>query len=82
MNHWDINGALEFSPNKNDTHTEEFILTTQLNQGDRFKAKSSDGRWFPYGADKGITINRTGTYNIYVRPNADGFAEWNNYVLY
>ena len=82
MNNWDINGALEFSPNKNDTHTEEFILTTQLNQGDRFKAKSSDGRWFPYGADKGITINRTGTYNIYVRPNADGFAEWNNYVLY
>ena len=82
MTNWETDTAPVFTPHKASTKVEEYKITgVALNNAVQIKAYGSDDTWYPSGEGNNYTVTADSTYDVYLRPNADGDSGWHENVL-
>ena len=80
MNNWEIADAYKLT--KTEAEAEEYTITLSLSKDDQFKVATADGKWFPDGVDNNYVVTADGEYDVYFRPNYDGYDDWFSGCIY
>ena len=80
---WGTDDSYVFTANTSSEYNEEYVLKgVELTAGAELKVTDSSNGWYPGGTDNNYSVEKTGTYDIYFRPNKDGNDGWYEKYFY
>ena len=76
FNEWSNSEEYELTLNTSAEVDDEYRITVYLNEGSELKIHSDSDAWYPDGMSKNYVVSKDGLYNIYFRPNGNGYDDW------
>ena len=76
FNGWSNQEEYKLSHNTSASVDDEYYITVYLNEGSELKIHSDSDAWYPDGMSKNYVVSKDGLYNIYFRPNGNGYDDW------